>query len=116
MDEKKISLKQIIILQLAVGLYSISGVFNKMAALQSFPSWSFILYYGASMAVLVIYTFIWQRILRNVSLTTAYCNRPVSMVWGMMWGVLLFQETVTWNMILGTVIILAGVFTTVRSE
>lgn len=116
MKGEKITLKQILFLQLAVGIYSISGVMNRFAALSAFPSFEFIFFYGASIGVLVIYTFFWQYILRNVSLTTAYTNRPLSMLWGMMWGVVIFHETVTWNMLLGAGIILTGVIWAGRKD
>ena len=44
MKEKKITIGQILILQIAIFFYSLSGVFNKMAALESFMSFEFILY------------------------------------------------------------------------
>ena len=72
MKEKKITIGQILILQIAIFFYSLSGVFNKMAALESFMSFEFILYFGISLAILGIYEIVWQMILKHVSLSTAY--------------------------------------------
>lgn len=58
MKEKKITIGQILILQIAIFFYSLSGVFNKMAALESFMSFEFILYFGIS----------WYCVYQNVSL------------------------------------------------
>ena len=48
-------------------------------------------------------------ILKKFSLTTAFFNKAVTIIWGMLWGILLFKENVTWNMIIGTIIVLVGV-------
>jgi drug/metabolite transporter (DMT)-like permease len=31
-------------------------------------------------------------------------------IWGMIWGAVIFGEKITWNMILGAVIIMVGVY------
>lgn len=35
---------------------------------------------------------VWQQILHYLPLTFAYANKGVSLVWGMIWGALFFQE------------------------
>ncbi len=115
-ENKKISVGMILVLQLAVFFYSLSGVFNKMAALESFMSFEFILYYGISIAILGIYAIVWQKILKNVSLTTAFSNRPVSMIWGIIWGSLIFHESITLPMIIGSTVIMIGVYVVVTSN
>ena len=116
MKEKKITIGQILILQIAIFFYSLSGVFNKMAALESFMSFEFILYFGISLAILGIYAIVWQMILKHVSLSTAYSNRPVSMIWGIIMGSLIFHEQITLPMIIGSAIIMVGVYTVVTSN
>ena len=116
MKEKKITIGQILILQIAIFFYSLSGVFNKMAALESFMSFEFILYFGISLAILGIYAIVWQMILKLVSLSTAYSNRPVSMIWGIIMGSLIFHEQITLPMIIGSAIIMVGVYTVVTSN
>ncbi len=115
-DDKKISIGMILILQAAIFFYSLSGVFNKMAALESFMSFNFILYFGISLAILGIYAIVWQMILKRVSLSTAYSNRPVSMIWGIIMGSMIFQEQITLPMIIGSAIIMVGVYTVVTSN
>lgn len=115
-EQKRISIGMIIILQIAVFFYSLSGVFNKMAALESFMSFEFILYFGISIAILGVYAIVWQKILKHVSLTTAFSNRPVSMIWGIIWGSLIFQENITLPMITGSGIIMVGVYMVVTSN
>ena len=42
-------------------------------------------------------------------LTSAYANKAVTIVWGIVWGVLLFHEAVTPAKLLGAAVVLAGV-------
>ena len=49
-------------------------------------------------------------------LTVAYANKPVSLIWGMVWGTLIFKEGITWKMILGAVIIFAGICLVVSED
>ena len=55
-------------------------------------------------------------ILKHVSLSTAYSNRPVSMIWGIIMGSLIFHEQITLPMIIGSAIIMVGVYTVVTSN
>lgn len=109
-------LKQILMLQGAIFLYSFCGVFQKNAARYPVLSKEFILYYACSIGIMVIYAFLWQLILRGVSLTTAYSNRAVSMIWSLIWGASLFHETIRWNQILGAAIICFGVYEGMKAE
>lgn len=42
--------------------------------------------------------------------TVAYANKPVTLIWGIIWGKLIFDEKITWSMILGACIIFAGIY------
>lgn len=96
-------------LHLLLFMFSLCGVFSKLAAQNEFLSLKFCLFYGISIIILGIYAIFWQQILKHFSLTTAFFNKAVTIIWGMLWGVLFFEETVTLNMIIGTVIVLIGV-------
>ena len=65
---------------------------------------------------MVGYAFVWQQILHYLPLTFAYANKGVSLVWGMIWGALFFQEKITWNMILGAAVIFFGIYLVVTSN
>lgn len=47
--------------------------------------------------------------IKKFSLTTAFFNKAVTIIWGMLWGSMFFKEAITWNMILGTIVVLIGV-------
>ena len=52
----------------------------------------------------------WQQFLKVMPLTTAYANKSVIVLWGMIWGSLIFKEQITWNILLGGIIIMIGVY------
>ena len=66
--------------------------------------------------MLFVYTVVWQQILKHMELTVAFSNKSISMVWTMLWGVLLFNETITPTMIIGALIVVVGVFLVVTSD
>ena len=97
-------------------LSSLSGVCSKKAALSEPFSFGFILWYGLVLVSMFVYAVLWQQVLKRMDLTTAYANKPVGLIWGMVWGALLFQETITLRMIIGAAVIFAGIFLVVTSE
>ncbi|MGN1327338.1 MAG: EamA family transporter, partial [Clostridia bacterium] len=96
--------------------FSFCGVFSKLAAQNEFLSLQFCLFYGLSIIILAIYAIFWQQILKHFSLTTAFLNKSVTIIWGMLWGTLFFAEEITVNMIIGAVIVLIGVGMVVKEN
>ena len=97
-------------------IYSINPVMNKLASMYSFPSFLFLLFYGAGLVILAIYAVLWQQTLKRFSLITAYSNRPLVTVLGMLWGSLFFHESITANMLVGTVVIVGGIRMVVTAD
>lgn len=93
--------------------FSLGGVFSKTAAGKEFLSFEFFLFYGLVLFVLFVYALIWQQVLRVIPLNIAYANKAVTLIWGMLWGALIFKETITIPNIIGAVVVLAGVLLTV---
>lgn len=90
---------------------SLSGVCSKMASWYTDRIFSvqFIGWFGLVFVIMFGYAVIWQQILKRMLLTVAYANRPVTLIWGIIWGALIFGERITWNMILGALVIFAGI-------
>ena len=103
------SAKWFLLLHLMLGVYASSSVCSKLAAQQPFLSVGFILLYGGMLAALVVYAFGWQQVIKRMPLIAAYANRAVTLVWGIVWGVLFFGEGVTPLKLLGAAIVLSGV-------
>lgn len=113
---EKPNLRIIIVLQLAIVIYSLSGVCIKLAGQSDFLSFRFFSFYGCAMLILLLYAVVWQQILKRISLSTAYASRATGVIWGVVWGVIIFNEGITWNMILGTLVILLGLYLVVTSN
>ena len=66
MEKKRISLKNILILQLVIIIYTLSGVAAKGASGYETLSWQFIFFYDLEIAILGVYAILWQQIIKKV--------------------------------------------------
>lgn len=107
MNKQKI--KVLFLLHIMLMIYSMSGICSKMAAKQEFLSFSFCFYYGMIILLLGFYAIGWQQIIKRLPLTTAFANKAVTVVWGLVWGFVFFQEPITVKKVLGAVLVIAGV-------
>ncbi len=114
-EEKTVSqskaqkVKLYILLHLLLMMFSAVGICSKTAAAQEFMSFKFIVLYGVMLLILAVYAFAWQQVIKRLPLTTAFANKAVTVVWGMVWGVVAFQEHISLNKVLGSAIIIAGI-------
>lgn len=90
-------------------LYSLGGIFTKEAGKQEFLSWRFIACYAGLLFILGIYALGWQQIIKRIPLTTAFANKAVTILWGILWGVLFFDEEISVGKLVGAGIVAAGV-------
>ncbi len=98
-----------LVLHAMLAVYSLSSVCSKLAAGQPFMSAGFMLIYGASIALLAVYAIVWQQVIKRMPLTTAYANKAVTLVWGLVWGRVIFEEELSPIKLLGAAVVLAGV-------
>jgi drug/metabolite transporter (DMT)-like permease len=97
-------------------IYSLGSICSKMASAEQFLSFKFCLFYGLLMFILVVYAVVWQQIIKGLPIVTAYANKAVTVIWGLVWGFLIFSETITVFNIIGAVIIMAGVYLVVTGD
>ena len=90
-------------------IYSIAAILSKTAAGLDFLSLPFILCYGGVLVLLLLYALVWQWVLKTLPLSIAYMNKGITIVWGMIWGFLLFSETITVAMLIGAALVFAGI-------
>ena len=109
MSGDKTSIGHIAFIQAAVLIYSFCGVFQKFAAQQAALSFRFFLFYGLVLLSLAVYALGWQQVLKRIPLVTAYASKAVTVVWGLLWGLLFFGETVTLQKAVGVAVIMAGI-------
>ncbi len=96
-------------LHLFLMLYSTGGIISKLAAGKDFLSLPFILLYGVEVLILAFYAVGWQQFIKRMPLSVAYANKAVTVVWGCVWGILVFQEHLTVGKLLGGLLVLIGV-------
>lgn len=105
---KKMRFGLMLILQMTVCLYTISGIAAKFASNFEFLSPGFIVCYAVEIGILGIYAIAWQQIIKRVDISVAYANRSLAIFWSMLWAYLLFREQVTVQNLLGVAMIFVG--------
>lgn len=101
--------KALVALHVLLAVYSLSSVCAKLASGFEFMSFDFIGCYAGMIALLGVYAVGWQQIIKRLPLTYAYANKAVTVLWGIVWGMLLFHEQVSALKLLGAAVVLAGV-------
>ncbi len=96
-------------LHIMLAIYSLSSVCSKLASGYDFMSPQFVLYYGGMIALLGFYAIAWQQVIKRLPLTTAYANKAVTLIWGLIWGYLIFREPITPTKLAGAALVLVGV-------
>ena len=113
-------LKDYIQLHLNILLFSLTSVFSKAASVQynkhglSSPLLSLFLF--LMVANCGIYAITWQQVIKKFSLSTAYANKSVYLLWSQIWAVLIFHENLSIQNIIGILVVLFGVWTVQRYE
>ena len=87
-----------------------------MAAQQEFLSFKFFFFYGLVLLILFAYAIAWQQVLKKLPLVTAYANKAVTVIWGLVLGSVFFQEKITLQKVIGAFIIIFGVYLVVSED
>ena len=104
----KIKIKNIILLQLIVIIYTINSIIGKLSAGEEFMSMRFILFYVAEVGVLGIYALLWQQMIKRFELSVAYANRSMAVFWSMIWAVVFFHDKITVQNVIGVLLVIIG--------
>lgn len=107
-SRKKIKVRDIILLQLIVIIYTLSGTSAKFASFEEFLSIRFLMFYAIEIALLGVYAILWQQMIKRIDLSIAYANRSVALFWSMIWASLIFNENISLNNIIGVLIVILG--------
>lgn len=105
----KTQLKLFLALHLFLMLYSVTGILSKLASVQPFMSLPFLALYAGEVILLGFYAIGWQQFIKRLPLSVAYANKAVTVVWGCVWGALVFGEQLTAGRLIGAAMVLAGV-------
>lgn len=103
-------------LHILLMFYAIGGIFSKSASGETFLSTKYLLYYGALLLILVVYAVFWQMILKKIPLTVAMANKSVTVIWGLIYGWLFFDEKISLMNVIGAAIIMIGIVIVVNAD
>lgn len=101
--------KSFLQLQLAFVIYSLTSIISKKASEFKLLSVAFVVLYLLELLVMFVYAFIWQKILKKYDLVIAYSCKGITIIWTMIWAILLFKESITINNIVGAMIVIIGI-------
>lgn len=62
-----------------------------------------------AIGVMGVYAILWQQVLKRIELSMAYMFKGTSIVFVMLLAYVLFGEQITWNNIVGAIIIIVGI-------
>jgi len=113
---EKSKIKTYGIIYLCYLLFSVSLVVANFAGTFPLVSIQAIGLYGLAFMLFGIFALVWQQVLKRLPLTIAHANRAVTIIYGMFFGAVLFGETISLNMIIGALIIIAGIVLIVRNN
>lgn len=108
--------KSFFLLHILLLVYSLGSICSKLAGEAEFLSAPFFLYYGLVLLILAAYAIFWQQILKVIPLTTAYASKAVTVIWGLIWGLLFFQESLSVQKVLGAAVIIVGIVMVVKAD
>ncbi len=97
-----------IFLSFSIALYALSGYFTKLGSCYIFLSTAFLLCLGGAITILAVYAILWQIALKRVPLSQAYPFRSLGVVYGLAIAYFAFHEDVTWQNLIGAIIVLSG--------
>lgn len=97
-------------------LYSLTAVLSKSAARSGLFSARFFLFVGLLLLALCIYAIVWQQLIKRIPLSTAYPFKGIVVVYNLVWAALLFGERITLANVIGSLLILSGIFVVSQNE
>lgn len=90
-------------------LYACVSLFTKYASQQEFMSWNYMVGLIGAFGVMGLYAVLWQQILKRIDLSMAYMFKGTSLIFVMLLAYVFFGEQITWNNIVGAIIIISGI-------
>lgn len=100
----------VVVILLSINLlYTGVSLFTKYASQQEFMSWNYMLGLIGAIGVMGLYAILWQQILKRIDLSLAYMFKGTSIVFIMLLAYVFFGEQITWNNIVGAIIIVGGI-------
>lgn len=105
----------VLILLLVNLLYASVSLATKFTSQQKLLTISFLCGISIVILGLGVYAVLWQQVLKRIELTTAYMFKGTSLVFVILFSALLFNETITWQNIVGAILIVGGIVSFAKS-
>ena len=99
----------ILYLQIIFILYTFVGITAKKASAYIFLSNKYIIFFFIEIILLGTYAVLWQQIIKKFSLSVAYSNKGLSIIWALLWSYIILGEKISINNIIGSLVILLGI-------
>ena len=106
--ERGVTIKNILLLQVIIIIYTISSVMAKLASSSAEEPFRMLVFLGLEFVILAIYAVLWQQMIKRFELSVAYANRAMAILWSMIWAVIFFHDEITFRNVLGVLIVLLG--------
>lgn len=104
---KKTGIKQVLLLQAIIVLYTVSSVMAKFASAGETLE-QVILYFGLDLFFLGVYAICWQQMIKRFPLSVAYANRAIALLWSALWAKLIFGEQITIKQLFAISLVIIG--------
>lgn len=110
--------KALLLLHGTLLIYAVVSVFAKLAGtgLADGNSTQALWMVGLEFVTLVVYSLLWQLVLKRMPLNFAYSNKGICTLWTCLSGLLFFGESLTWGKAVGILVVLAGVWLVVSDH
>ena len=110
MNLKKLKTVSKYVLLISVNLlYSLTCIFTRSASNYEFLSIEYVLLLFGAVCVLGVYALSWQQIIKRMPISDAYMFKGTSIVFVLLLSSLIFDEVITWQNIVGSIIIILGI-------
>lgn len=90
-------------------IYACTSIFTKMASLSDFLSLPYMLWLAGAVGVMGVYAVLWQQIIKRMDLSVAYMFKGSSLLFVLLFSVMLFGETITVCNVIGATLIVGGI-------
>lgn len=106
--KRKTKLRQLLFLQGAVMIYTLSGIMAKFAA-GAVAMEKMLLFFCLDLFFLGIYALIWQQLIKGFPLSVAYANRAMALLWSALWAKIIFKEEIALKQIAAIGLVIVGI-------
>lgn len=105
----KNKIKNIVLLEISFFIYSLSAMCLKNSTYNTSEIIHIIIFFGLGVLLLGVYAILWQQVLKKMPLNIAFSNKGITIVWGIIWGRIIFNENINLGMIIGALLVVLGI-------